>query len=52
MNRIDLINKRLKAAKIGVAIEVRGDSLSLRATFPPKPGETGAPRQQRISLQA
>jgi integrase len=50
MSKIDQINKRLKAARIGVAIEVRGDSLSLRATFPPKPGEIGAPRQQRISL--
>lgn len=50
MNKLNQINKRLKAAKIGVAIEVRGGSLSLRATLPPKPGETGAPRQQRISL--
>lgn len=50
MDKLDQINKRLKAAKIGVAIEIRGGSLSLRATLPPKPGKSGSPRQQRISL--
>jgi integrase len=43
-------NERLKAAKIGVAIELRNDRLCLRATLPPKPGEADGPHQQRISL--
>jgi integrase len=43
-------NERLKAAKIGVAIELRNNRLSLRATLPPKPGEAGEPRQRRIAL--
>ncbi|MEH1780903.1 MAG: integrase [Nostoc sp.] len=34
---IEVINDRLKAAKIGVRVEARGDRLSLRATLPPKP---------------
>jgi len=44
-------NDRLKAAKIGVTIELRNDRLSLRATLPPKPGEFGNFHQQRISLK-
>ena len=43
-------NDRLKAAKIGVRIELRNDRLCLRATLPPKPGKAGDPHQQRISL--
>ncbi|WP_414755592.1 integrase [Anabaena sp. CCY 9910] len=35
---IEAVNERLKAGKVGVKVEVRGDRLSLRATFPPKPG--------------
>jgi integrase len=50
MDKLDQINKRLKNAKIGVAIERRGDRLSLRAILPPKSGESGTPKQQRISL--
>ncbi|MBN3886176.1 MAG: hypothetical protein V7K64_17945 [Nostoc sp.] len=34
---IEVINDRLKAAKIGVKVEARGDRLSLRPTLPPKP---------------
>lgn len=44
-------NGRLKAGKVGVAIEVRGDRLCLRAVFPPKPESLKvAPYQQRLSL--
>jgi integrase len=49
-NWITKANERLKAAKIGVAIELRNDRLCLRATLPPKPGKAGDPHQQRISL--
>ncbi len=35
---LEEVNGRLKAGKIGVAVCQRGDRLSLRATFPPKPG--------------
>lgn len=36
----EAVNSRLKAGKIGVKVCVRGDRLSLRATFPPKPGSS------------
>lgn len=36
--RIAQANGRLKAGKVGVRIIRRGDTLSLRATLPPKPG--------------
>jgi integrase len=49
-DRITKANDRLKAAKIGVAIELRSNRLCLRATLPPKPGKAGDPHQQRISL--
>lgn len=49
---IEAINERLKAARIGVRVEVRGDKLALRATFPPKPGSTkNKPYQQHLSLK-
>ncbi|MBE9263067.1 tyrosine-type recombinase/integrase [Microcystis sp. LEGE 00066] len=54
LTRIYLIkqaNERLKAASIGVSIELRNDRLSLRATLPPKPGEFGNFHQQRICLK-
>ena len=45
-------NGRLKAGKVGVAIEIRGDRLCLRATFPPRPGSSATgPHQQRLSLK-
>lgn len=50
VDKLQQVNDRLKKGKIGVSIELRGDRLSLRATLPPKPGETGPPRQQRIAL--
>ncbi|MCC5622698.1 integrase [Nostoc sp. CHAB 5715] len=48
---IEIINERLKLAKIGVRVHQRGDRLSLRATLPPKPGsnKTNA-HQQHIAL--
>jgi integrase len=49
-DRIKLINDRLKRGKIGITIELRGDRLSLRGTFPPKPGKPGVAHQQRIAL--
>jgi integrase len=48
---IEAVNDRLKAGKIGVAVCVRGDRLSLRATFPSKPGSGKlTPHQQYLSL--
>ncbi|MEH1790339.1 integrase [Nostoc sp.] len=48
---IEAVNDRLKAGKIGVAVCVRGDRLSLRATFPPKPGSNKVVwHQQYLSL--
>lgn len=50
-NSLELINTRLKAAKMGVAVVERGDRLSLRATLPPRPGsEKTKPVQQYIAL--
>lgn len=44
-------NGRLKAGKVGVSIEARGDRLCLRAIFPPKPGNAkSSPYQQRLTL--
>jgi integrase len=48
---IEAVNERLKAGKIGVKVEQRGDRLSLRATFPPKPGSNKENwHQQYLSL--
>lgn len=47
--RLEEINRRLKVARIGVALEIRGERIYLRGTFPPKPGKSGY-SQQRISL--
>ncbi|MBD2437405.1 integrase [Nostoc sp. FACHB-110] len=48
---IEAVNDRLKAGKIGVKVEARGDRLSLRATFPPKPGSgKDKPYQQYLPL--
>jgi integrase len=44
-------NARLKAAKMGVALQLRGDRISLVATLPPKPDSTKTKdHQQRIPL--
>lgn len=49
--RLAQANGRLKAGKVGVAIESRGDRLCLRAIFPPRPGSAKAsPYQQRLAL--
>lgn len=43
------VNGRLKAAKVGVRVEPKGDRLTLRATLPPKPdSERSTPYQQRV----
>lgn len=48
--RISQTNGRLRAAKVGVAVEARGQKLLLRATLPPRPGSSKPnPYQQRIS---
>ncbi|MEM7555563.1 MAG: integrase [Cyanobacteria bacterium P01_A01_bin.84] len=47
---VDAVNTRLKAAKTGVTVVQRGNVLNLRATLPLKPGLTGKPKQQYISL--
>jgi integrase len=49
--RITQVNQRLKAAKMGLQIERRGEKLNLRGTFPPRPGSLRLkPSQQRLSL--
>ena len=46
------VNQRLKAARLGLKIERRGDMLALRGTLPPRPGsDRYHPYQQRISLK-
>ncbi|MBN3951898.1 MAG: integrase [Nostoc sp. NMS7] len=48
---IEAVNERLKAGKIGVRVEQRGDRLSLRATLPPKSGSNKTkPYQQYLAL--
>lgn len=52
LEQIEKINQRLKIAQLGVQIELRGQKLNLRATFPPKPGSQRLrPHQQRLSLK-
>jgi integrase len=49
--RISQANGRLKAAKVGVSIELVGGRLCLRGTFPPRPGATQKKaHQQRLFL--
>ncbi|MGB7086026.1 MAG: site-specific integrase [Phormidesmis sp.] len=48
---IATVNQRLKAAKLGLKIERRGEKLNLRGTLPPRPGSPKLrPSQQRIPL--
>lgn len=50
-SRIVQVNQRLKAARLGIHIERRGEKLSLRGTFPPRPGSSRLRHhQQRVSL--
>jgi integrase len=49
--RIAQVNQRLKAARLGLQIERRGEKLSLRGTLPPRPNSSRLqPYQQRLSL--
>ncbi|MBD2091618.1 site-specific integrase [Microcoleus sp. FACHB-1515] len=49
--KITQLNQRLKIAQLGVQIERRGQKLSLRGTFPPRPdSERLRSHQQRLSL--
>ncbi|MEM9769796.1 MAG: site-specific integrase, partial [Cyanobacteria bacterium P01_D01_bin.71] len=49
---LEKVNARLKAARLGLKIERRGDTLALRGTLPPRPGSDRIrPHQQRISLK-
>jgi integrase len=51
-NRLAQANGRLRASKIGIIIDQRGNTLWLRGTFPPKPNSVKTkPHQQRISLK-
>jgi integrase len=48
---LEQINARLKAAKVGVRVDVRGDRLCLQATLPPRPNSSKTcSYQQRITL--
>lgn len=50
-DRLQQVNQRLKAARLGLQIERRGDRLNLRGTLPPRPNDLKLkPYQQRISL--
>lgn len=49
--KLNQANGRLRSAKVGVVIGVKGDRLHLRATFPPKPNsDKQQPYQQRLAL--
>lgn len=51
MDKLEKLNSRLRAARLGVTVRVRGNRLSLRATLPPKQGSNqDKPYQQEISL--
>ena len=50
-SKLNQANGRLKASKVGVRIEQRGQRLVLRANLPPKPSsKRGSPCQQRIPI--
>ena len=49
--KLNQANGRLRSAKVGVVIGVKGDRLHLRATLPPKPNsDKQQPYQQRLAL--
>ena len=49
--QVDQVNRRLKAAQLGLLIERRGEKLCLRGSLPPRPGSHRLrPYQQRIPL--
>ncbi|MEI6443146.1 MAG: hypothetical protein WCO29_08465 [Nostocales cyanobacterium ELA583] len=47
---LEEVNERLKAGRIGVTVCQRGDRLSLRGTFPAKPGIDKPPYQQYLAV--
>jgi integrase len=48
---ITKLNDRLRAARLGLRVERRGDRLALRGTLPPRPdSDRTKPHQQRIPL--
>ena len=48
---IEQANERLKAGRIGLQIQQRGNKLSLQGKFPPKPNsKKQSPHQQRLAL--
>lgn len=50
-DRICHLNHRLKAARLGLQIERRGQTLNLRGTLPPRPDSVRLkPHQQRLPL--
>lgn len=49
---LNQVNQRLKAARLGLQIERRGERLNLRGTLPPRPGNARLrPYQQRVPLK-
>lgn len=51
LGKLRQVNGRLKASRVGVAVEQSGGKLRVRATLPPPPGSgREEPYQQRISL--
>jgi integrase len=45
------LNQRLRVARLGLTVERRGDRLTLRGTFPPRPQSSRRkPHQQRLPL--
>ena len=49
---LNQVNQRLKAAKLGLQVERRGERLNLRGTLPPRPGSPKLrPYQQRVPLK-
>lgn len=49
--QLQKVNARLRAANTRVVVDVRGESLYLRATLPPRPGSKKTePHQQRVAL--
>ena len=51
-HKLKHVNLRLKAANLRPRVEIKGNSLYLRATLPPKPNsDRTSPHQQHLSLQ-
>ena len=49
---LNQVNRRLKAAQMGLQVERRGDRLNLRGTLPPRPDSPKLrPYQQRVPLK-